>query len=92
MSFMTTHPSRRPKVGQVSKWYVEYENSIDLSWRGEGEITVKVEQGYPFPDFYRVTDVTNGVKKSKLFSGESAWSQTEMFVYDLGFRDFVGVL
>ena len=91
MSFMTTHPSRRPKVSQVSKWYLEYENSIDLSWRGEGEITIKVEQGYPYPDFYRVTTVTDGVKKSKLFYGESAWSQVNMFVYDLGFTRWEGV-
>jgi hypothetical protein len=91
MSFMTTHPSRRPKVSQVSKWYLEYENSIDLSWRGQGEITVKVEQGYPYPDFYRVTTVTDGVKKSKLFYGESAWSQVNMFVYDLGFTRWEGV-
>jgi hypothetical protein len=91
MSFMTTHPSRRPKVSQVSQWYVEYENSIDLSWRGQGEITVKVEQGYPFPDFYRVTTITDGVKKSKLFYGESAWSQVNMFVYDLGFTGWEGI-
>jgi hypothetical protein len=91
MPFMTTHPSRRPKVSQVSKWYLEYENSIDLSWRGQGEITVKVEQGYPYPDFYRVTTVTDGVKKSKLFYGESAWSQVNMFVYDLGFTRWEGV-
>jgi len=91
MSFMTTHPSRRPKVSQVSKWYLEYENSIDLSWRGQGEITVKVEQGYPYPDFYRVTTVTDGIKKSKLFYGESAWSQVNMFVYDLGFTRWEGV-
>lgn len=91
MSFMTTHPSRRPKVSQVSKWYLEYENSIDLSWKGQGEITVKVEQGYPYPDFYRVTTVTNGSKKSKLFYGESAWSQVNMFVYDLGFTRWEGI-
>jgi hypothetical protein len=91
MSFMTIHPSRRPKVSQVSKWYLEYENSIDLSWRGQGEITVKVEQGYPYPDFYRVTTVTDGVKKSKLFYGESAWSDVNRFVYDLGFTRWEGV-
>jgi len=91
MSFMTTHPSRRPKVGQVSKWYLEYDNSIDLSWRGEGRIYVKVEQGYPFPDFYRVTTITDGVKKSKLFYGESAWSDVNRFVYDLGFTRWEGV-
>ena len=88
---LTTRPSHRPKVSQVSKWYLEYENTIDLSWRGEGEISVKVEQGHPFPDFYRVTTVTNGSKKSKLFYGESAWSQVNMFVYDLGFTRWEGV-
>jgi hypothetical protein len=91
MPFMTTHPSHRPKVSQVSKWYLEYENSIDLSWRGQGEITVKVEQGYPYPDFYRVTTVTNGSKKSKLFYGESAGSQVNMYVYDLGFTRWEGI-
>jgi hypothetical protein len=76
----------------VSKWHVEYENTIDLSWRGQGNLWVMIENGYPFPDFYRVTYIVDGVKKSKLFYGESAWNQTEMFVYDLGFRDVLGVL
>jgi hypothetical protein len=84
-------PGQRPKVSQVSTWYSEYENSIDLSWRGGSEITIKVEQGYPFPDFYRITTVTDGAKKSKLFYGESAWSQVNMYVNDLGFYNFIGV-
>jgi hypothetical protein len=85
-------PSKRPSVKQVSKWYAAFQGETDLSWRGEGQISVLVEEGYPFPDFYRVTTVTNGVKKSKLFYGESAHSQVEMFVYDLGFRNVLGVL
>jgi hypothetical protein len=85
-------PSKRPSVKDVSKWYVCYENDLDLSWRGQGELWVMIERGYPFPDFYRVTYTIDGVKKSKLFYGESAWSQTEMFVYDMGFRDCIGVL
>jgi hypothetical protein len=51
-----------------------------------------IEQGYPFPDFYRVTYTIDGVKKSKLFYGESAWNNTERFVYDLGLYDVHGVL
>lgn len=87
---LTTRPSHRPKVSQVSKWYIEYENSA-TDWC-DRSIAVKVESGYPFPDFYRVTYTIDGVKKSKLFYGESAWNETERFVYDLGFRDFLGVL
>ena len=92
MSLTMYRPSKRPSVKQVTKWYDCYENSIDLSWRGQGQISIKVEEGYPFPDFYRVTYVTDGVKKSKLFYGESAHNDAERFVYDMGFRDCLGVL
>lgn len=85
-------PSNRPSVKDVSKWYNCYENSIDLSWRGQGSLWVMIEQGYPFPDFYRVTYTIDGVKKSKLFYGEVAHNDAERFVSDLGFRDCWGVL
>jgi hypothetical protein len=88
---LTTRPSHRPKVSQVSRWDIEYKNTIDLSWRGGSEITVRVEHGYPFPDFYRVTTITDGVKKSKLFYGETAWMKVNNFVYDLGFTRWEGV-
>ena len=91
MSFMTTHPSRRPSVKSVSKWEVTYWDSIDSHWSG-GSREVKVENGYPYPDFYRVTYTVDGVKKSKLFYGESAWSDTERFVHDLGLFDVLGRL
>jgi hypothetical protein len=90
---MTTayyRPSKRPSVKQVSKWHSAYENSA-TDWC-DRSISVKVEEGYPFFDFYRVTYTIDGVKKSKLFYGESAWNETERFVYDLGFRDVLGVL
>ncbi len=90
MNTMSLYPSKRPSVKSVSKWYVLYWDTID-SWTGQVK-EVKVENGYPFPDFYRVTYTIDGVKKSKLFYGESAWNQTEMFVYDLGFRNVLGVL
>ena len=79
-------PSKRPSVKQVKNWYVCYEGSIDLSWRGQGQITVKVESGYPFFDFYRVTTITDGVKKSKLYYGESAENNLKREVYDMGFH------
>lgn len=88
---MNTRPSKRPSVKDVSKWIIEYENTIYADWRGR-TIWVMLEQGYPFPDFYRVTYTIDGVRKSKLFYGETAWNKTEMFVYDLGFRDILGVL
>jgi hypothetical protein len=59
------------------------------SWTGQSK-EVLVEQGYPFPDFYRVTYKIDGVKKSKLFYGESAWNDAERFVYDLGFTNVLG--
>lgn len=93
MSTMSHYrPSKRPSVKDVSKWYNCYENSIDLSWRGQGSLWVMIEHGYPFHDFYRVTYKVDGVKKSKLFYGETAHNDTERFVYDLGFRDCWGVL
>lgn len=82
-------PSKRPSVKDVSKWYVLFEDFIDTDWRGQNKHAM-VEQGHPFPDFFRVTYTIDGVRKSKLFYGESAWNQTEMFVYDLGFRNVLG--
>lgn len=79
-------PSKRPSVKQVSKWYIDYEDAIDSTWRGEGHRHVIVENGYPFPDFYRVTYTVDGIKKSKLFYGESAFHNVIRFVEDLGFR------
>lgn len=91
MSTMSHYrPSKRPKVSQVDFWDNLYENS-GTDWC-DRSIAVKVENGYPFFDFYRVTYTIDGVKKSKLFYGESAWNETERFVYDLGFRDVLGVL
>jgi hypothetical protein len=90
MSFMTTHPSRRPKVGQVSYWDNIFLDSTQ-NWKGQS-VSAKVERGEPFPDFYRVTYTIDGVKKSKLFYGESAWNETERFVYDLGFTNVLGMI
>ena len=86
-------PSKRPSVKQVQTWDILFQDTVDLSWRGLEDITCRIEQGYPFPDFYRVTTWQVGVgKKSKLFYGERAHSQVEMFVYDLGFRNVLGVI
>ena len=82
-------PSKRPSVRDVSQWYNVFEEWIDADWRGQNKY-VLVEQGHPFPDFYRVTYTIDLIKKSKLFYGESAWNQTEMFVYDMGFRNVLG--
>ena len=81
-------PSKRPSVKQVKYWDNVYEGSTE-NWKGN-KVSAKVENGYPFPDFYRVTYTIDGVKKSKLFYGESAWSETEIFVYDLGLFDVLG--
>ena len=86
---MNTRPSKRPSVKDVSKWYQEYENTME-DWKGNS-IWVMVEQGYPFPDFYRVSYTINGAKKSKLFYGESAWMNVNRLVRDIGFYNFLGV-
>jgi len=39
-----------------------------------------------------VTYTIDGAKKSKLFYGESAWNETERFVYDLGFTNVLGMI
>ena len=90
MSFMTTHPSRRPKVGQVSYWDNIFFDSAE-TWKGQS-VSAKVELGVPYPDFYRVIYTIDGVKKSKLFYGETAWSDTERFVYDLGIYSVLGMI
>ena len=81
-------PSKRPSVKQVSQWIIDFEDNIE-DWRGRS-IWVVVQNGHPFPDFYRVTYSIDGIKKSKLFYGESAWNDTERFVYDLGFSNVLG--
>ena len=90
MSLAMYRPSKRPSVKQVSKWSTVFSDSAQ-TWKGQ-DVWAWVEQGNPFPDFYRVTYTIDGVKKSKLFYGESAHNTTEMFVYDMGFRDCLGVL
>jgi hypothetical protein len=59
------------------------------TWKGQS-VSAKVERGEPFPDFYRVTYTLDGAKKSKVFYGESAWSDTERFVYDMGIYNVSG--
>lgn len=85
-------PSKRPSVKQVSHWDKIFDESITDHWRGSShDGRVEVYNGYPFPDFYKVVYTpVEGKKVNKLFYGESAWSQTEMFVYDLGFRNVLG--
>lgn len=78
-------PSKRPSVKDVSKWHVEFEDYIEADWLDKAK-EVMVETGYPYPDFYRVTYAIDGVKKSKLFYGESAYHNMVRFVGDLGFR------
>ena len=84
-------PSKRPKVSQVQDWQVLFAESIENHWAGKNG-SCYVYRGYPFPDFYKVVYVEAGTlkKTSKLFYGESAWSQTEMYVYDLGFHNVLG--
>ena len=88
----TRYPSKRPKVSQVSEWETIYTEDMEHDWRGLYGGTVIVQRGYPFPDFYRVITHMGkpAEKKSKLFYGESAWNQVEMFVYDMGFHDVLG--
>jgi len=88
MSTISRYPSKRPSVKQVEYWDSVYEGRT-IDWRGR-DVSAKVENGYPFRDFYKITYTIDGVKKSKLFYGESAWNYTEMFVYDLGLFDVLG--
>lgn len=86
---MNRYPSKRPSVKQVTEWNTVFTDTMDYDWRGLGGGTVIVQNGYPFPDFYKVRyKMGNDTKWSqKLFYGESAHNQVRMFVYDLGFRD-----
>ena len=89
---LSTRPSKRPKVSSVKKWDILFEETTS-TWRGPELRSVKVECGYPFPDFYRVTFIDeNKQKSSKLFYGETAWNDTERYVYDLGFFNVLGAL
>ncbi len=88
MSLAMYRPSKRPAVSQVRIWDNIFQDSAQ-TWKGQ-DVWAKVEVGAPFVDFYRVTYTIDGVKKSKLFYGESAWNQVEMFVYDLGIFSVLG--
>ena len=94
MNTTSLYPSKRPSVKSVKYWDNIYWDSIERHWRGDafnGEI--HVYRGEPFPDFYKVIYTpAEGKKVSKLFYGESAWSQTEMYVYDLGFTNVLGMI
>ena len=81
-------PSKRPKVSQVSYWDNIFEDTAQ-TWKGQ-TVWAKVERGEPFPDFYRITYTIDGVKKSVLEYGETSWSDTERFVYDLGVFSVLG--
>ena len=83
-------PSKRPSVSAAKYWDNIFEDSAQ-TWNGQ-TVSAKVERGEPFPDFYRVTYIVDGAKKSKLFYGESAWNDTERFVYDLGLFNVLGMI
>lgn len=83
-------PSHRPKVSQVRQWSLVFSDSAQ-TWKGQ-DVWACVEKGNPFPDFYRVTYTIDNAKKSKLFYGETAWSDTERFVYDLGIFSVAGMI
>lgn len=83
-------PSKRPSVKQVIAWDVVFYDKIENHWRGDAHNgVVKVYNGYPFPDFYKVrfwpADSTKK-KINKLFYGESAHHHVVRFVSDLGFQ------
>jgi hypothetical protein len=92
--YWTYRPSKRPSVKQVSEWDTIFTDEIEEDWRGMYGGSVIVQNGRPFPDFYKVKYKMGKDTKwqQKLFYGETAWSDTERFVTDLGFHDFYGVI
>ena len=85
-------PRTRPSVKSVNYWDIIFEDTAQ-TWKGQ-TVWAKVERGDPFPDFYRVTYTLDmfASKKSKLFYGETAWSDTERFVYDMGIFSVQGMI
>lgn len=77
-------PSSRPRVSQVSDWRKVSVVNVRNNWKGNSfDGTVTVYEGYPFSEFYKVQFVpNNGRKTSKLFFGETSWSDTICYVYD----------
>ena len=94
--YFTYRPSKRPSVKQVQRWETIYTDEIENDWRGLYGGSVIVQRGYPFPDFYRVKyhvgHPESNKWQTKLFYGETAWSDTERFVYDMGFRSVLGMI
>ena len=90
--YQLKYPSKRPSVNSVRRWDTIFEQTTS-TWRGPEERYVKVQQADPYPDYYRVTFIDeNKNKSSKLFYGETAWSDTERYVYDLEFFNVSGAL
>ena len=85
-------PSTRPNVKSVNYWDIIFEDTAQ-TWKGQ-TVWAKVERGDPFHDFYRVTYTLDmfALKKSKLSYGETAWSDTERFVYDMGLFSVQGMI
>ena len=80
-------PSKRPSVNAVKTWYTVFEDQIDADWRGLRGSVVIVQEGYPYPDFYKVRHKMGTDTKwtQKLFYGESAYYSVQRYVSDLGF-------
>lgn len=85
---MNTRPSKRPSVNLVKTWDTVFHETMEHDWRGLYGGTVIVQEGYPFPDFYKVRYKmgTDTKWSQKLFYGESAYHKVLNFVSDLGFR------
>jgi hypothetical protein len=84
---------QRPKVSEVSKWETIFVAEMLHDSRGLHGGIVYIQRGLPFQDYYKVISRMGKAptkKNSKLFFGESAYNQVEMYVYDLGFRDVLG--
>lgn len=86
---MNRYPSKRPSVKSVDEWVTVYTETMEHDWRGLYGGTVIVQEGRPFPDFYKVRYLMGKDTKwqQKLFYGETSFHKMRMFVYDLGFRD-----
>jgi len=81
-------PSKRPKVSEVSYWHTVFYKDMEYDRRGLGGGSVIVQNGEPYPDYYKVIFYpAHGKRISKLFYGESAYFDVVRYVNDLGFPE-----
>jgi len=74
----------RPKVSDVEKWDLCFDEWREHDWRGRPDGTLKVHSASNFFDYYKIVTESEGEKKTKYFFGETAWNKAQQYCWDFG--------